>query len=271
MDGAISTADEPKRASNKVTLAVLVFVLAVALFGAAFYYAGGMELVQPLIGGLVSPSGTGAPAASTPASAPVSPPTATFDPALGKRMYVEQIESQSSLQRLAAGEIKGITVDRVDAGSDVAIVSITARFTDGTKAAGAMKLVKRDGLWFFFALTGMRSGATGGLADSVNKAAQMESSQTIENEFKRAGIVEPDAGVIKTLFEQQSANQEMFEDLLAGTYTAYELGKPTIGAGTVSIPVKILEKSGAASTGRIVLIKKTVEGKDRVFLTKFAK
>lgn len=277
MDGAESTATAPKRSSSKVLLAVLVFVLALAAFGAAFYFAGGLELVQPLIQGLtsatISPSApAAAPGASPSATAsPAATGSASPDPELGKRMYVEQIESQANLERLAAGEITKIAVGKVDLQGGTAIVSITAFFDDKTKAAGALRLGKIGPSWFLFSMSGMRDDATGGMADSVNKSTTLEASETLAVEFQQAGITAADGDVVKALFEQQSANQEIVKDLLAGEYTAYELGKPKVGAGTVSVPVKIATKSGASVNGAIVLIRKTVEGKDRIFLTKFSK
>lgn len=268
MDGAVSTAAAPERGSGRVTLAVLVFILAVALFGAAFYFLGGMDLVAPFLGGGVA-TPVKQPAASGSTSASITP--TPFDAALGKRMYVEQVESQGNLGRLAGGKIATLTVDGVAIKGGAAVVSLNASFVDGTSATGAMQLVKRGSSWFFFSITGMRDDKTGGLADSVNSAASMEQSETLALEFRQAGIRSVDAAVVRTLFDQQSANQEVFNGLLDGRYVACGFGKPVRGAGTVTVPTTLVGKSGPFDRGSVVLIRKTVAGTDLLFLAKFVK
>lgn len=270
MDGAVSTAAAPERGRGRVILAVVVFILAVALFAAAFYFLGGMDLIGPLLGvGVVSSPKS--PAASASTSASVTPTSTPYDAALGKRMYVEQVESQGNIGRLAAGKIATLTVAEVAVKGDSAVVSLTARFVDGTSAPGAMQLVKRGSSWFFFAITGMRDDRTGGLADSVNSAASMEQSETLALEFRQAGIRSVDPSIVRTLFDQQSANQEVYSGLIDGRYVACGFGKPVRGAGTVTVPTTLVGKSGPIDRGSVVLIRKTVAGTDLLFLAKFVK
>jgi Domain of unknown function (DUF4878) len=271
MDGAISTADERKRKSSKVTLAVLVFVLALVIFGAAFYYAGGMELVQPLLGGgLVSPSGTGTPAASTPASASVNSLPAGVDTNMIKRMYVEQIESASNIERLAAGQFKSITIDKVVMrGDSDADVAITAELKDGTKAGGVIQVVKRGGNWYFFSITGL--GNTGGLSASINTAQSMETSEALASEASEAGVKTFDEDVMATMASQQAANQEIVAGFVDGSVTKLVFGSPQAGAGTVSLPITASGPKSAAYEGSALLVTKTVDGVQRTFLTTFKK
>lgn len=270
MDGAISTADEPKRKSSKVTLAVLVFVLALVIFGAAFYYAGGMELVQPLLGGLLSPSGTGTPAASTPASASVSSLPTGVDTDMIKRMYVEQIESAVNIEHLAAGQFKSITIDKVVTSGDTdADVAITAELKDGTKAGGVIQVVKRGGNWYFFSITGL--GNAGGFSSSINTASSKETSEALASEASEAGVKTFDADVMSTIANQQAANQEIMTGLVDGSVTKLVFGAPQAGSGTVSLPITVSGPKGAAYEGSALLVTKTVDGKDRTFITTFKK
>jgi hypothetical protein len=271
MGEAISTTHGPKRTSNRVTRAVLVVVLALAIFGAAFYYAGGMEFVQSLLGGSPSKPGVGTPAASQPASASASRSIDAADLTAAKIVYAEQIESQVNIGRLAAGDITRFTVDKVDVRANEALVSITATFKDKTKAAGAMRFVKAGDLWYFTTITGLRSAKTGGFADSVSSGSAIAPTMSADEKLAAVGVKEPDAGVLATIAEQQKLNQSIVTALLAGEYKTYELGKPETGASTFTIPVTIGGPKESGVKASIVLISKNVEGKDRIFITTFKK
>jgi hypothetical protein len=261
MGEAISTTHGPKRTSNRVTRAVLVVVLALAIFGAAFYYAGGMEFVQSLLGGSPSKPGVGTPAASQPASASASRSIDAADLTAAKIVYAEQIESQVNIGRLAAGDITRFTVDKVDVRAN----------EDKTKAAGAMRFVKAGDLWYFTTITGLRSAKTGGFADSVSSGSAIAPTMSADEKLAAVGVKEPDAGVLATIAEQQKLNQSIVTALLAGEYKTYELGKPETGASTFTIPVTIGGPKESGVKASIVLISKNVEGKDRIFITTFKK
>lgn len=265
MDSATQAAPQPKR-SSRVLPALLLVVVALAALAGVVMMTGGIEATTKLVMNVFAPPPAGAPVASVAAT-----PAVTIDTELGKRMYVEQIESQNNLARLRDGKIASFTVDRVETSGPAATVAITAKFVDGTKAGGVMLFVQKSGVWYFASITGLRSATTGGLADAVGDAVAMEDSETVTEEFKEAGVVTPDPDVMRTLIDQQGANQAIVRALLGGDYLSAEIATPVKGAGTVSLPVKLARKAGGTDTATVVLVTKRVEGKDRVFLTTFKK
>ena len=130
------------RSGNKVLLPLILFLLALAVVGAAFDHVGGVDYVTSLLSMGSAPDTGGAPAAAVVAtSAPgaVSMTESTLpgvSPELAKRMYVEQIQSQVNLDKMAAGAITRLDVTSVKATADAASVFVTVYFSDGTSAPG---------------------------------------------------------------------------------------------------------------------------------------
>ena len=164
----------PSRSGDGVLLSLVLLLLAVAVVGAAVYYVVGVDDVTSLLGmGSAPGSGGTTPAAVPATSTPVVvsqtelllPPGVT--PELAKRMYVEQIQSQADLNRMASGEITRFEVDSVKVTAGKAAVLVTAHFSDGTSAPGVIQLVKCGGSWYFMSITapnaaGYRTGGVGG-------------------------------------------------------------------------------------------------------------
>jgi hypothetical protein len=278
-------AARPKRS---VALSVLVLVLALGVFAAAVWYVGGVDYVMGLLGaGSPAPAAPAQQAASTTATSTVGRPIAGtttsgglnlpagVDEMLAKRMYVEQIESTVNLAKLANGDVTRFVINRVDATDTTATISLNAMFSDGTSAPGVMYLVKRSGSWYFLSIGGMNMTKASGLAAGVGVGGSTEIVESnlsdVTETLSGLGIKTFDTGVINSILSQQSVNQPLLKDVVGGTYTTIEMGKPLAGAGTSSVPVTLKGKSGVAQSGRLVLIKASVDGHDLTFLTTFSK
>jgi hypothetical protein len=275
-------AGKPRR---RVGMSVVLAILAIGLFAVAFFYVGGMSYVNALLGGTpAAPATPAKPAASVAATSTSTPGTVTsgglnlpagVDEWLAKRMYVEQIESSANLARLANGDVTRFVINRVDATDTTATISLNAFFSDGTSAPGVMYLVKRSGSWYFLAIGGMNLPSASGLAGGVGSGGSTEIAETnaadVTETLGEMGISTFDPGVINSILSQQTVNQPLLKDVVSGTYTTIEMGKPSVGAGTTSVPVTLKGKSGAGQAGRLVLIKASIDGHDLTFLTTFNK
>lgn len=260
---ANAQASAPRR--SRVMLAVILLVVAVATLAAVVYLTDGVSLVSGLFGGKPSPGAAAPPAAVATATATVDP----NDLEAAKLTYAEQIESQENIDRLADGDLKAFTVDSVKSGADAALVRITAEFRDGTRAPGALRFVRKDQRWYFTTITGLREAETGGIADETNSAKSISPTVTADQKLAAVGITEADKDVLRTIAEQQVANQSVIRDLLSGEYKNYALAKPVIGSSTFTIPVTIGGGGETTVGAKIVVIAKNIEGKDRVFITTF--
>ncbi len=276
--GAPAGAPGHARHKSNLLRSVLIAVVALAVFGAALWYVGGVDYVMGLLGGgkpATAPATAAKPAAPAAASASAFKLPAGVDEMLAKRMYVEQLESSKNLSRLADGSANRFVINRVDATDSTATISLTAFFKDGTSAPGVMYLVKRSDAWYFMAIGGMNLPNATGLAGGVGTAGSTEIVESdvldVAEGMKEAGIKTFDTGVINSMLSQQTVNQPMLKEIVAGTYTTYEFGAPSIGTGTVTVPVTLKGKSGDSAKGEIVLIKSTIDSHDFTFLTTFKK
>lgn len=260
------TSDTPKT-GKRAPVALLFLLFAAVLFGAVFYYVGGVSGVMSMLGGASpTPSGAGSNSASAAASVSISADAREAS----ELTYAEQIESQEIIDRLADGDVTSFVVDEVNGGKDSALVRITARFRDGTRAPGDMRFIRRGEVWYFVTITGLRPADTGGIADDVNTQESIEPLVTSKEKLAEVGVVEPDEGVVRTIAQQQVVNQPVIRDLLAGEYTKYRLGKPVLGSNTFTIPVTVSGSEETTVAARIIVIAKNVEGKDRLFITTFS-
>jgi hypothetical protein len=270
-----------------VLLPLLVLLLAVAVFAVAFYYVGGIDYLTALMAG--SGAGSGGPQAS-PAPAVVATatpvPTGTPDPApaasalilppgvtpsLAKRMYVEQIQSQVNLNKMADGEIVYFTVTSLQIAKtrDKATIFIKAFFSDGTAAPGVIQLVKPDGTWYFMSITGLRSDKIGGSAETVQHGTIAEGEQANEEVIRQSGVTHFDYGVINAMLAEQVECQSIILDMINGRVDRIDLQAPKAGAGTTTVPAKLSGKAPTKVDGDAVLIRKNVDYEDLLFLAAF--
>ncbi len=258
-----------KTGRARVVLAVIGLAAAIGLFAAALFYAGGIDYVSELLAGISGPA-SGANSAGSPPSVEATLPPGV-DQELAQRMYVEQIESGESLRLLSEGKFASFRVLEVTTEQDLADVAVNAKLVDGTSAPGIMRFVKRGGKWYFFAISGLRAGPTGGLADKVAASAALEASENVASELSEAGITAIDQDVLETVLSQQVANQDIVTGIVDGTFSAIAIGKPVRGAGTVSLPVRLTGGDSAPVKGKAILVFKTIDGESRTFLTTFSR
>jgi hypothetical protein len=260
------------RPASHVRRSVLLLLLALLAFGAALWYVGGIDYVKGLLGG--SPTAPSKVTSAKTGATTVGRP-AGVDEVLAKRMYVEQIESSKNLAKMAQGNVSRFVINGVDTTDTTATVSLNAFFKDGTSAPGVMYLVKRSGSWYFLAIGGMNLPNASGLASGVGTAGTTELAESnmadSEEGLRQAGIKTYDMGVINSMLSQQASNQPVLTAVVAGAYTTLELGAPSSGAGTISVPVTLGGKSGAPVTGQLVFITKTIDGHEFTFLTTLKK
>jgi hypothetical protein len=258
----------PVKAKPKPLLAALVLIVALGLFAAAFVYAGGMDYVTQLLAG-----GAATPTTPVPPKPPTSTKPADVPDALAKRMYIEQIESASSIERLAAGMTTGFTIDKVeDKSATEKWVAITANFTDApTTMKGVMAFSKAGANWYFLwiqDLTGVAENADALLSTPL----LTEPKEPTAEEYEEFGIKTVDQSVIDTVLTSQAANQALVQGILDGTYTTITCEKPVAGPGTITIPVTATATGAKGDTrGSVTLLIKMIDGKDRTFIASFKK
>jgi hypothetical protein len=190
---------------------------------------------------------------------------------LARRMYVEQIQSQANIKKMAAGEIASLRVTSVKLGkdSDTAAVFVTAAFQDGSSAPGVIKLVKLGGNWYFMSFTGLRKPAVAGSAETVNTSTIAFGLQDNAKVIAESGVTVFDYAVCNAILEYQVKNQAIAVAIVDGKLTDIVLGAPKAGAGTTTVPATLRGAGAATVSGETLIINKTVADKDLSFLTTF--
>jgi hypothetical protein len=242
---------------------VALLVLALALFAGVFFWLGGIDGVRALLNNKPDAATTPAsPAASAPASAPVVPSV----PDAARLAYAEQIESQSMIGHLAAGDVTSMELLSAESGETTAVAQARVRLIDGSQVQGSVRLIKSGNMWYFVTLT--RTGGSVKTSGTDEPAERVLATTTAEVDAKLAavGVKTPDQGILDTIVEQQKANQSALREVASGKRVRYDFGKVVKGPQTFTIPVTN-HAEGAAHPGRIVIISKNVEGIDRLFVT----
>jgi hypothetical protein len=274
--GYVAPSHAKKRTSPLVAL--LALVAALGVFGAAFVYAGGVDYVNKLMGSApAAPSGTPArplasatPPTTQPTQSTTQPATSDVPSALGKRMYIEQIESAPQISRLRDGLTTMFTVDAVDKRSGTETwVAITAQFaTEPRTMKGVMAFTSVGGRHYFLWIQDLTGAASTPQGLMATKKLTEPTEPTAE-EFAEAGVTTVDQGVLGTVIASQAANQSLVAGLLDGGYKTVTLSAPITGPGTVTIPIKASGGSKPEASGSVKLVTKTIDGKDRTFVASF--
>ena len=267
---------------SKVLLTILFFILALAVLAGAVYYVGGVGYVTSLLNKGAAP-GSGGSGNANPAAAAVPTDTApavsttqlqlpagvTED--LAKRMYVEEIQSQVNLNKMAAGEIARFDVTKVELSKnkDAAAIRVQAYFTDKTSAPGIIQLVKPAGAWYFMSFTGLNTATASGYAEPTNQGTVAFGLQSNQKVIADSGVTTFDYGVINTFLAEQTANQDYIAAIVDGSLTTVGLGAPAKGAGTTTVPTNMTGTAPKPVAGEAVLIHTTVGGEQLTFLTSF--
>ena len=223
-----------------------------------------------------TPAATPAPSVAATTPAPSVAATTSALPAglteeAAKDIYAQQIESRANITHLAKGEVSSISADKVVVTGTDANVSITAKFSDGTQSPGTMRFVQRGGAWYFFSITGLRPDSVGGLAESTNDAKALEASRSAATVLAQNGFTTIDMDIVKTIATQQSENQAIVAQLMDGTVNMITMSAPQAGTGTTTVPITVSGAKGLVLKGSLVLVNKTIDGKDLSFVTGFKK
>lgn len=246
-----STQSSKKRVSP-VLVWMLVLIAAGGAFAAAVVYAGGWSGVNGMLSNLIASIQTPAtpPAKNPVASATVSA-VGTLPPDAQARMYVEQVESQGSIARLAGGEVVSFDLGTPVTAGDSADVPLTVRFTDGSHISGVAALRKYDGTWYFFSLRA---------AGKPDRA------------LETTPAIDPAVVSAITVGQALPTQQELITDgVLSGGFKKATVTGVVPGAGTKTVNVSLSGGREATQTGRFVLIQKT-DGPDTYwFIARFEK
>lgn len=270
---AIASPKAAKRKSSKTVLASVLVLVLLAAFGSAFYAFGGVGIVSPWVDKAVgilsgpspaqSPAPTGAPAAAVDASSSAAATTAPasgyppgVDEPFAKRVYVEQVESESNIQKLVDGKISSMTfgkVSNIPGGREVAI-TITA--VDKTSIGGVLGLARRGSDWYFVYVAGDRTSHEGFGEDP---AGDELASKTV------------DADVMHTVMQQQAAAQDVVRGIADGTFARASFDGVSPGSGTATLHMTLVPKRGAVVKGDVLCIRKDIDGAATWFVTSFSK
>ncbi|NTU70232.1 MAG: hypothetical protein HGB10_00170 [Coriobacteriia bacterium] len=274
-----------KKKSKGLLPVLLLLLLACGIFAGAVLYLGGPQEALNLIGlGAAPPAGRAG--ATTTSSTPDPASSETTDPVeasgelnlppgvsedLAKRMYVEQIQSQANLRKLADGDLTLIKVTSVELNKrkTAGAVFMKAFFSDGTSAPGVMQMVYRGDNWYIMSVTGLSDQSVYGSAKTVQRGTIEEGKQHDKKVIRESGIEVFDVGVMNTMLAEQRANQEVVRALLGKKYSRMEFGDPLEGSGTTTVPSKATGKKVDPLDAEAALIEKTVDDSDYIFLASF--
>ena len=244
--------------NSPVILAVGFLALALIAFGAAFYYFDGMSVVDSLLGtDVIADNSTSATGGSTTATSTAEeglrlPVGMSEEAAL--RMWQEQIDSQSNIERLLSGDIDKIIITGVELDGDSSILSIRADFADGTSADGVIGMKKYGKYWFFEYVTGLRGGTD---------LAPRPDGPLPE-------VEDVDVDVLNTIFVQQVRSADVLTAYATGDVEEILIGDITEGPGTQSLAV-VMTGSESEIAGDVVVISSDVDGRPHWFIAKFTK
>lgn len=280
MEQAVVASVAPKPRSNRTAIAVVLVIAFLAAFAAAFYFLGGVELVSGLLGFATpatspptgNPGGASKGGAAPAASAGATATTASglnlpdgVDEAFARRMYVEQLESQGNIAKLVDAQAKALTFGAVRTAANGVEVDVKATFADKTSANGILGMAQKQGKWFFVFISGKRSAATGGEADTV----AADGGDTLAGHASTANPT-IDPAVLNTILDEQVRSQDVLGAIADGAITRIAVDGVSRNVGTATLQVT-MTGSGTPIKGKVLLIQKSIDGTDSWFITSFTK
>lgn len=165
----------------------------------------------------------------------------------GRIALAEQIASQTNISKLAGGRITVIDIDSSVRSGSRWVAQIGATFKDGTYGAGELVLTNYEGFWYFTSITGKRTGATGGDADSVNDSGVGGTPLGLAT----------DMGLINIFAQQTRANQSVYRDMVAGKWDRMDVKSVAKGLSTATLKVSLNRTDGSgADAGTIGMLRK---------------
>lgn len=267
----------PKRArdtSHRIAVAVVLTVASLLVFGGAFVFAGGMQLVDDLLAGRTGagvpssaqqPSTATKPAAVAPGTAHAAETSAapassasTVGAAAAPAAAAKATAKQSKVLRAGGPDPRAqARMYYEQLASQVLINELASgRFgsitvSNPSKGADSATLRVRAnyrGGASIPGTMGLRRFGTGWFFTFIVRDGNTQGSPS------RPGGV--DAGVVHTITAQQAAYQSVITGLLDGGYTRITLGTPAGGSGTKTIPITLSGGTRASRAGSIVMISK---------------
>ena len=250
-----------RRGVPPVVAWLLVAVAAGAAFVVAFAYAGGAPGVLDLLGTVVY-GGQGRAVSAAPGGSESQSGTASGETTaladLGglpvkalRRMYVAQIESQSSITALVENRYSSLVIGTPQIASEVATVPMTVHLRGGGTVSGTMTLERFNRLWYVFGLAGTKKDVV--------------SDETLDPGY--------DPVVVSVITAQQSTpeNQDAFDaGVLGGGFTKITVLGVVKGEGTASVNVRFSGGRSKPRTGRFLCISKRDSATDYWFIARLA-
>lgn len=163
-----------------------------------------------------------------------------------KRMYAEQLDSQSSIKGLVGGDVVTFNITGRTVTSTTADLQLRVVGKNGAVRRGNMTLFKADGKWYFSTIS--RTGTTSSANSSTDGY---------------------DVGVLNTILSEQAAHSDTTAKLVDGTYQQVRVGKPKAGHNSVVLPVIFTGKARKAVSGEITAVKRTSGGAESWFVVSF--
>jgi hypothetical protein len=252
----------PRRA---VALAIVLLVIAVAAFAAAFYMLDGYALVQEYLGGEIVQADDGpVPAQAT--ESQTSPDELNLPEGMpdefALRLWQEQVDSRENIDKLFAGEIDRFEVTDTLQDGEEATLLVEAFFTDGTTAPGTIGMRRFGDIWYFAFVSGMRQSATGGSADSVSKS---------EGEPPAAPLPSPadvDVALLNTMIAEQAKSSAVTARYAAGAIDEIVVVGTEPGPNTATVSVD-MGSDGETGPGDVIALLGESNGKDVWFIARF--
>jgi len=251
---------QPSTSRRPVALAAIFFVVTLCAFGAAFYLYDGAILVKDYIPSDLAELWTGAQATPV-AGASSATNTRTVDglvlpegmpPEFALRLWQEQVDSQSTIARLAEGEVASLRVNDVTVRGDDAELAVTIAFNDGVTGDGVIGLRRFGDTWY---VAFARANRGGGL---------LSASEPLPS------IDEVDIAVLNTIIAESQKSAANAREYVEGHVQSVKVEGVQKGRDTATIAVEMNEdhEHGYAN---IIAIRTEQEGNPMWFLARFTK
>lgn len=164
-------------------------------------------------------------------------------------MYAEQLDSQSAIDDLVAGDITQFIVTKRSVTASSAALTLDVRYANGLRRRGTMRLFKAGTTWYFASI-----------------------SHQVDGNDHVGAVSTADVGVVNTILAEQTENSAISENFVNGAYKKVLIGTPKPGFNAVELPVTFAGGTrSAGEKGRVTCITKTLGGEQVWFITGFAK
>lgn len=265
---------QQRRPVSPVTVSALALVVALAAFGAAFWYLDGMTYLDRYLAG-VETTDSEAPAPKRPRvdrdtddASKVPTDTLSLPAGMSRdfalRVWQEQLDSQATISRLVEGRVREMAITKVVTSSADTTLHVSVTFTDDSRANGVIGFHKVGKSWYFAYLSGRSTPGATGYAASIGVGDGSAPQGALPD------LASVDYGLLNTIIIQQAASASIIEEYITGHVMGIDVGKPRKGSGTVTIPIVMREdhENGYAD---LILIESPSPDGPRWFIARFNK